>query len=118
MIAALIVVGGGTGAVVRWLTTVWLGTSAKGFPVGTTVVNVAGSLALGVLVGLDTSIAGVDTQPVTVGVLGGFTTFSTWMVQIADEPDRKQSDVIVAVPTVLGLFAAAVGIAFGRLLAG
>lgn len=118
MITTLIVLGGGFGAVLRWLATMWLGTTGKGFPVGTTAVNVVGSFALGVAVGMGTSIADFDTQPLTIGLLGGFTTFSTWMVQIAQEEDRRQSDAIAAIPTVLGVAAAALGVWIGRLVAG
>lgn len=49
------------------------------FPFGTFVVNLTGGFALGLLVGLDASsdlllVAGT-------GFLGGYTTFSTWMVE-------------------------------------
>jgi CrcB protein len=51
------------------------------FPFGTLVVNLTGSFALGVLVGASV------TQRVAfllgTGYLGGYTTFSTWMVESA-----------------------------------
>ena len=114
MIVVLIMVGGGLGAVARWGATLWIGQSARGFPMGTTVVNVVGSFALGFIVGAEMSLGSFDPQPLTVGLLGGFTTFSTWMVQIADEEDRKRSDFIVLVPTLVGVAVAAVGIGLGR----
>lgn len=49
------------------------------FPFGTFVVNLTGSFALGVLVGVsagDTVLLVLGT-----GLLGGYTTFSTWMVE-------------------------------------
>jgi CrcB protein len=118
MITALIVLGGGLGAVLRWLVTLWLGTTDRGFPLGTTVVNVVGSFALGVAVGMGSSIAEFDTQPLTVGLLGGFTTFSTWMVQIADQDDRRVSDAIAIIPTVVGVMFAAGGVMLGRVVVG
>lgn len=118
MITTLVVLGGGLGAVLRWLATMWLGTTERGFPLGTTTVNVVGSFALGIAVGVGTAVGDFDTQPLTVGVLGGFTTFSTWMVQIAQEEDRKRSDLIAAIPTVVGVLAAAVGVGLGRAFAG
>lgn len=118
MIPVLIIVGGGSGAVLRWMVTLWLGTTTGGFPLGTTAVNVVGSFFLGVLVGLDTTIGGIDPQPLTVGVLGGFTTFSTWMVQIADEDDMKMSGIAAVVPGILGVGAAAVGVGIGRFISG
>jgi fluoride exporter len=49
------------------------------FPLGTLVVNLTGSFALGVLVGASV------TQRVAfllgTGFMGGYTTFSTWMVE-------------------------------------
>jgi CrcB protein len=49
------------------------------FPYGTFVVNISGGFTLGLLTGL-----GVSDEAMLVlgtGLLGGFTTFSTWMVE-------------------------------------
>lgn len=49
------------------------------FPLGTFVVNLSGGCALGVLTGL-----GLSSRPMLVlgtGFMGGYTTFSTWMVE-------------------------------------
>jgi CrcB protein len=49
------------------------------FPFGTLVVNLSGTVPLGLLVG-----AGVPDRTLLVlgtGFLGGYTTFSTWMVE-------------------------------------
>jgi fluoride exporter len=49
------------------------------FPLGTLIVNLTGALVLGLLVG-----ASLAKQPMLVfgtGFLGGYTTFSTWMVE-------------------------------------
>jgi len=114
VIVALIVIGGGVGAVVRWLTTLWLGTTDTGFPIGTTVVNITGAFILGVAYGLHISIATFDTQPLTVGVLGGLTTFSTWMVEIDDERDPKPKIAATVVPLISGVAAAALGLIVGQ----
>jgi fluoride ion exporter CrcB/FEX len=53
-----------------------------------------------------------------VGLLGGFTTFSTWMVQIADQDDRRVSDAIAIIPTVVGVMFAAGGVMLGRVVVG
>jgi protein CrcB len=83
MIVLLVAVGGGVGAALRWVVTGSFGHSADGFPVGTTLVNVVGSFALGLIVGFDAGVDSfVETDALTIGVLGGFTTFSTWMVDI------------------------------------
>ncbi|HYN50459.1 MAG TPA: fluoride efflux transporter CrcB [Thermoleophilaceae bacterium] len=49
------------------------------FPLGTFVVNLSGGFMLGLLVGL--SVAGDALLLLGTGVLGSYTTFSTWMVE-------------------------------------
>lgn len=55
------------------------GRRATDFPWGTFVVNVTGGFALGVLVGLSAGDAALLL--LGTGLLGGYTTFSTWMVE-------------------------------------
>ena len=59
-----------------------------GWPWGTLFVNVAGSLAMGLVVGwlaLKGGEAGVGTRLfLATGVLGGFTTFSAFSLEVAD----------------------------------
>ena len=52
---------------------------AGAFPLGTFAVNVSGGLALGLLVGLD--VAGDALLLLGGGLLGSYTTFSTWMLE-------------------------------------
>lgn len=74
----------GLGAVARYeLAGVVQARSGSTRPVGTAMVNVAGAFLLGVLVGAD---RGHPLPPdvlriLSTGFLGGFTTFSTWMVE-------------------------------------
>jgi CrcB protein len=49
------------------------------FPWGTFVVNLTGGFVLGVLTGLD--VTGDALFVLGTGFLGGYTTFSTWMVE-------------------------------------
>lgn len=49
------------------------------FPLGTLVVNLTGGFVLGTLVGL--SVANDVLFVFGTGLLGGYTTFSTWMVE-------------------------------------
>lgn len=49
------------------------------FPLGTFVVNLTGGFMLGLLVGL--SVTGDTLFLLGTGVLGSYTTFSTWMVE-------------------------------------
>jgi CrcB protein len=52
----------------------------------------------------------VAIEPVTLGLLGGFTTFSTWMVDTDEAPTRRMAVAIVTIPLVAGLAAAAAGL--------
>jgi fluoride exporter len=49
------------------------------FPFGTFAVNLTGGFALGVLTGL--GVAGDALFVLGTGFMGGYTTFSTWMVE-------------------------------------
>jgi CrcB protein len=70
---------GGVGALARVLLDRAIVRRARGaFPFGILAVNVSGALALGVLVGLAPD---ADTYRLLgSGLLGAYTTFSTWMV--------------------------------------
>lgn len=78
-----IAIGGAFGSVVRYLLSKtiqqhWVGV----FPWGTMVVNLLGSLLIGILYGLfeKHNILSADMRLLlTAGVCGGFTTFSTFM---------------------------------------
>jgi CrcB protein len=71
---------GAFGAVARFrLDSVVSGRVPSDFPLGTLVVNLTGSFALGILLG-----ASVPHRVVFLlgtGFAGGYTTFSTWMVE-------------------------------------
>jgi CrcB protein len=57
-----------------------------GFPFGTFIVNVAGSFAMGLLAGFFAYRAGIPQHVrlfLTTGILGGFTTFSTFSLDAA-----------------------------------
>lgn len=106
----------GVGAVSRYLVdraiTDWRG---SGFPWGTLVINVAGSLVLGVVVGLATHHG---LSPITAVVIGsgfcaGFTTFSTWTwetLALTEEGALSQASLNVLVSLAAGLGAAALGL--------
>jgi CrcB protein len=76
------------------------------FPAGVLVVNVSGSLALGALVGAG---AGGDVlRLLGIGLLGGYTTYSAWMVD-TDRLTRGQAVTNVAVSLAAGLLAVWMG---------
>jgi len=79
--------GGAAGSVLRYLVGMqagrWLGSS---FPWGTLAVNVAGCLVMGLLVelmALHWSPGPTLRAFLTVGLLGGFTTFSAFSLDVA-----------------------------------
>ena len=81
--AKLLVVGlgGFAGAVLRYWLSGWVyGLTQSDFPVGTLAVNLAGSFVLGAAMGVvENHIVPPHLQLfVTIGLLGGFTTFSTF----------------------------------------
>ncbi len=78
--------GGALGSTARYLAMIaagqWLGT---GFPWGTLIVNIVGSFVMGMLA----ELGALMWQPsqdlkvfLTVGILGGFTTFSTFSLDV------------------------------------
>ena len=113
---AWIATGGAIGAVLRY--GVSFASGSDGIPVGTIVANVTGALALGFLAAwLGDRLSDPVRLGLTVGVLGGYTTFSTWMVEsfiLMEEGQVGTGVVNLVLPVVLGLAAAAVGFWIGR----
>ena len=76
-----VMIGGAIGAGARHLVGQWvIARVGPGFPWGTLSINIAGSLAMGLLIGwLARGDAGETVRLfVGVGILGGFTTFSAF----------------------------------------
>jgi CrcB protein len=80
--AVVVALAGGSGAILRFLVTRAVDGLADRPGLGTDAVNLAGAIGIGVVVGLVD--AGRLEDPMALvasaGLLGGFTTFSTWMV--------------------------------------
>jgi fluoride exporter len=81
--AALVVIGGGAGAVARFLIVRWIQSSAgPHFPWGVFVINITCSFAIGVVLGAVQARA-LPAQMgllLATGFLGGYTTFSSYSV--------------------------------------
>lgn len=112
MIQLVAIVAGAAGAVARYTGGGWVQrrTGAR-LPFGTAAVNVAGALCLGVVAGA--LQAGSVAYALAAGFLGGFTTFSTWMVETL-ELGRSPSQRLAALANLtlllaLGVVAAAAG---------
>lgn len=117
MLAGVAVLGG-VGALARLLLDRAVSVRAgAGLPWGTLAVNLSGALALGVLVGA--AVSGDALRLAGTGLLGAYTTFSTWMLETHREAEEGRLGAGAAnllVPLVLGLAVAALGRAVGEAL--
>ncbi len=113
----LAILGGG-GALLRYLVDGWIGRRFPGeFPLGTFAINAAGSLALGLLVGLDVTKSTLFVFG--TGLIGAFTTFSTWLfetVRLAEDGELAVAAANLAVSIAVGLAAGGAGWALGSVL--
>ena len=112
----LVFIGGGIGSALRHgVNQAAARLLGSGFPYGTLTVNIVGSFLMGVLAGYF-AFKGEASQPwrlfLTTGILGGFTTFSTFSLDVALLYER--GDLGMAVLYVV----ASVGMALAGLFAG
>jgi fluoride exporter len=109
---------GGCGALARFgLTLLVADRLHPHLPVGTLAVNASGAFLLGLLAGA--SVEGDARLLLGAGLLGSYTTFSTWMVetQRIEEAGRRRIAVTnIVLSVILGLGAAALGHAIGAQL--
>ena len=104
-----IAAGGAAGAALRYAVSLLVPTvHDDGFPWATTIVNLAGSLHIGILAGLfEKIVTGPNVRSfVLIGVLGAFTTFSTFMLESARLYTHRATGTLalyVIVHNVLGL---------------
>jgi CrcB protein len=115
--------GGAVGAVLRyWISSGVYALIGRGFPYGTLVVNVLGSLVMGFLYIwlLERMPGGVAMRAfLLIGLLGAFTTFSTFSVETLNlmEAGQIASAVLnTLLSVVLCIGAAALGVMLARLI--
>lgn len=106
-----VMIGGAIGAGVRHLVgQVMLARIGPGFPWWTLSINIAGSLLMGLLVGALARGDGGETTRlfVGVGILGGFTTFSSFSMEFWMLFERGQNAQAAAyiLASVIGAIAA------------
>ncbi|MGI8595556.1 MAG: fluoride efflux transporter FluC [Solirubrobacteraceae bacterium] len=119
MTALYVAIGGAVGALARY----GLGTTVSddALPWVTVAINVAGSLLLGFLVSVADWFSPEVRAGLAVGLLGGFTTFSTFSVDVfldLEAGKGLEAAGYVVASTALGVGAAAAGYYAGRAVAG
>ncbi|MFD8234694.1 fluoride efflux transporter CrcB [Streptomyces sp. NPDC059696] len=98
-VVTVVALGGGAGAAARYAASLWWPTPAGGFPWTTLVVNIAGCAVIGVFMVIITEVG--TPHPLVrpffgTGVLGGFTTFSAYAVDIRRLVDGGQAATALA----------------------
>ena len=114
--AVLVAVAGAVGTLCRYGIGVAVGT--RSFPWSTLGINIAGSFALGLLVEVARARGWSPelTTPLAIGLLGGFTTFSTFAVEtdLFLRTDQLGTAALYVVLSVgVGIAAAATGYRVG-----
>ncbi len=120
----LVGLGGALGAMARYGIGTAVPAPANGFPLATALINIAGSLAMGVLIGV---LAKTTPQYqneirlfVAVGIFGGFTTFSSFSldaITLIERGDFLLATAYIVGSVVLSLTGLYVGLQATRVLA-
>ncbi len=112
---------GGLGCVARYMVSGWVyNLAGKSLPYGTLAVNVIGSLLLGLI--MEGSLRSTLLSPelrfgITVGFLGGFTTFSTFSyetVRLLEEGSLVAAGANILLNVTVCVAAALIGIYLAR----
>lgn len=121
MLTLAVALAAGLGAVVRYLLDQIIQHRTRGdFPYGTTVINISGSLLLGLSTGLALH-HGLPTTPALIigtGFAGGYTTLSTWAwetLALAETGDLLEAGINIVGSFAAGLAAAAAGLGLALL---
>lgn len=122
--AILVFVGGGLGALCRYSVTTYVGARFAAFPLGTLAVNTVGSFLMGLIMGLlllATERYGLVAESyrllLTVGFLGGLTTFSSFSFEtllLLKGGSYLPALANIAANVLSGLLLAAAGILLAR----
>jgi CrcB protein len=106
-----VMVIGGIASVARFLVDREVGRrTSERFPLGTMVVNVTGSFALGLVSAL--TVGSTAALLVGTAAIGAYTTFSTWVFEtqrLSEERQLLRAIGNIVISLLLGLAAAALG---------
>jgi len=117
-VVGVIALGGGLGSVLRYAVGRTVPTGAGGFPVATLVINLVGSFLLGALVIAVTEVwrpHRLVRPALGTGLLAGFTTFSSFAVELRALPQPVALGYLLA-SVVGGIVLAAAGMSAVRWL--
>jgi CrcB protein len=119
----LVFIGGGIGAVFRyWLSGVIPGYTGSQFPYGILIINILGCFLIGLLMAVAEERFAVSPMVrifLTVGILGGFTTFSTFSyetIALLRDGELLKAALYVGSSVVFGLGATHIGSSIGKLV--
>lgn len=123
-VALWVALGGAIGAVLRYVLNIGIAKVAgSDFPWHTMLINITGSFVMGVLVALMAQRWNVSNEVrafLTTGILGGYTTFSSFSLDFAVLFERKAYAMAGAYAlgsVVISLIAVFLGMALARALA-
>lgn len=117
----LIFFGGGLGSVLRYLVGKWLNNTENVLPYGTLLVNIVGSLIIGIVLGYAAKISNGSNNLsflLATGFCGGFTTFSAFAFEnylLLRNGDYLSFLIYTIGSVILGLLAVFLGFYFSKL---
>jgi CrcB protein len=115
MVGLVIFVGAGIGGLARYAVSLWVQSAVDtGFPWGTLLINVTGSFLLTLAYGLlESSAAAPEWRAfLGIGVIGGYTTFSTFTyetVRLFQDGEWDRASLYIFGSVVLSLAGAVLG---------
>lgn len=119
----LIAAGGATGALLRfWLSSATHLLLGRDFPYGTLVVNIVGSLSMGLAYVF--LFERMDVSPelraaLVIGLLGAFTTFSTFSIEtlnLMEAGEQLKAGINILLSVTLSILGCWLGLVLGRQL--
>jgi CrcB protein len=117
----LVLAGGAIGTLARFYTSSFAQKYVtNGFPIGTLMVNLIGSFAIGLLWGLFENQQAPSLRAfLFVGILGGFTTFSAYSIETLNlfkDGNIRMALLNVLLNNVAGILLALAGLALAKLI--